>query len=200
MLSQLLVSRRLTRSYQCIATHLNNSEESKGPCPSCGIQISCSDIFPNFTCKLYPVTLVDKLISKKVTGRSGLDIERLNSNAEIDYAMAALQTKRKEIGMIDSKLPLAVFHQFLLSTKLEKTAALEKLNREIACLSQDLDLSNSLLFSSLSEASNIPSSSVTKTSLLSKPSLACVPGSPTANTLKQRKRVHTVTFSINQGY
>ena len=138
---------------------------------------------------------MDTLITKKISIFTGLDIERLNSNAEIDLAMNALQTKRKEIGLIDSKLSLAVFHQFLLNTKSEKIAALKKLNQEIALLSQDLDLSNSLLFSTHSETSCTSSSSCTIPVSMTKGSLACVPGSPTSNHVKPRKRLRTVYFS-----
>ncbi|KAJ3371201.1 coatomer subunit alpha [Kappamyces sp. JEL0680] len=166
------------------------------------MEITIAEIFPNFSCEdCCSNQTVDKLINKTAKNPAfPMDVKVGGmGRAEIDSALAALNSKKKELEVEDSKLRLLLYHQFLTKAKLEKMAELEKLTLQIDTLSQDLSTTSSLLFADYTSAA-IDSSRGSKaltTSDSPRSSLARVPETPqllslasNANTLLPRKRIH----------
>ncbi|CAM6088169.1 unnamed protein product [Calypogeia fissa] len=123
--------------YTCIMTHLNN----KNNCPSCGLYLTNSQLFPNF--------LLNKLLRKAsacqfVTNASPTENIRMAlttgevSVKELDYLLAILADKKRKAEQEEAESNMEILLEFLHRSRQSKQDELYELQGDLEFLKEDI--------------------------------------------------------------
>ncbi|KAJ1982808.1 hypothetical protein H4R35_000167 [Dimargaris xerosporica] len=127
--------------YQCISAHL----EHQGNCPSCRSTLTREQIYPNF--------ILNQILEKRssvfgaLTSCHGQGLSQLQTAIasqphlqlhDIDQLLGVLLKRRQRLESQEKRLELEILLGFLYKAKAFKRAILGQLQRELACVEDDI--------------------------------------------------------------